>query len=105
MDGRQNGIPAFRSLKRIKNNLERQIHERTEFLDSGYARELEDRWQQANSYLAENERDQETIDEIDFILDYFRPTALGWPAWAYIVLGAGVSAVLVLATLAVVRMV
>lgn len=103
MDGRKSNIPTFRRLKSVKAGLERDIFNRIEYLESTYARDAPDRWQQANSYHAENERDQEIVDEIDWVLEYFRPNASSWPGWAYVVLGAVAAVVVVFALLALVK--
>ena len=102
MDGRNN-VPNFRRLKAIRERLERDIYNRSEIMDGQFLNDSPDRWQQANSYHAENERDQQTVDEIDWVLDYFRPTASPWPAWAWLVFGGVAAVALVLAILALVR--
>lgn len=87
----------------MREKLERDIYNREEIVDGSYIEKAPDRWQQTASYRAENERDQELVDEINFVLEYFRPQPSSWPVWAYAALGAIVAIVLVLATLAILR--
>lgn len=103
MDGKRQNVPTFRRLKGIKDRLERDIYNRSELLDGPFLRDAQDRWQQANAYHAENERDQETVDEIDFVLDYFRQSASPWTVRAYFVFVALAAVVMVLAAFAFTR--
>lgn len=105
MDGRQHGVPTFENLRRIKRDLEGDIYNRTKYADTTYAKQSADRWQEALANQEENRLDQGAVDEINFVLDYFRPRSREWPPWAYVAFGAGMFAVLVLAALALVALV
>ena len=103
MDSRQ--IPTFDHLRRLKSELEHDIYNRTRYTDTAYAKESADRWQEALSRQEENKLDQGIVDEINFVLDFFRPPVSQWPRWAYFTLGAVATTVLVLAALALANMV
>ena len=100
MDGQ---VPKFRRLRQLREKLERDIYNRDELVESRYITDAADRWQQTASYRTENERDQELVDEINFVLDYFRPQASPWTVRAYFILIAVSIVVMALAAVAFVR--
>lgn len=103
MDERKHYAPSFRRLRSIRNQLERDIYIRTEIIEGVSIKDAPDRWNQTASYHAENERDQETIDEIDYILDRHRAQAPVWSSGAHFVLVAFAVVVMVLGTMAFAR--